>query len=201
MPTIQNILDEELLRLNGRKDAIDNAEEERKRMIQLTMSATERQQAYNNIYIVIVITLAIFVGVKLIYQFELVPDFILDIVSAFVISAGLIYCIILYSDIIRRTKMHFDQIDLGSPIVKSQIQIDKENADLIKAGDLATIATKANEGKCVGEACCSTTSWDSGNSRCGFTTIQLNAEAFPKQLSTDITPYSPSKFINYEKYV
>ena len=88
--------------------------------------------------------------------------------------------------------MHFDQIDLGSPIVKSQIQIDKENEDLIKAGDLATIAAKANEGKCVGEACCSTTKWDSVNSRCGFTTIQL---------STDITPYSPSKFINYEKYV
>ena len=192
MPTIQNILDAEVSRLNGRKDAIDNAEEERKRIIKLTMSATERQQAYNNIYIVIVITLAIFVGVKLIYQFELVPDFILDILSALVISAGLIYCIILYSDIIRRTKMDFSQIDLGSPIVKSQIEIDKENADLIKSGSLAAIATKANEGKCVGEACCSTTNWDSENSRCGFTTIQL---------STGITPYSPSKFINYEKYV
>lgn len=190
--TIKNILDDEVSRLNGRKDAIDNAEEERKRMIQLTMSATERQQAYNNIYIVIVITLAVFVGIKLIYQFEVVPDFILDILSALVISAGLIYCIILYSDIMRRTKMDFSQIDLGSPIVKSQTEIDKENTDLIKSGSLAAIAAKANEGKCVGEACCSTTSWDSGNSRCGFTTIQL---------STDITPYSPSKFINYEKYV
>ena len=190
--TIKNILDDEVSRLNGRKDAIDNAEEERKRMIQLTMSATERQQAYNNIYIVIVITLAVFVGIKLIYQFEVVPDFILDILSALVISAGLIYCIILYSDIIRRTKMDFSQIDLGSPIVKSQTQIDKENADLIKSGSLAAIAAKANEGKCVGEACCSTTNWDSENSRCGFTTIQL---------STDITPYSQDKFINYEKYV
>jgi len=192
MPTIQNILDEEVSRLNGRKDAIDNAELERRRMLQLTMSATERQKAYNNIYIVIVITLVVFVGIKLIYQFELVPDFILDIISAFIISGGLIYCIILYSDITSRSKMDFSQFDLGRPAVKSKTQQDKDMAALINSGNLGQLSTDANEGKCVGEACCSTTSWDSGNSRCGFTTIQL---------STDITPYSQDKFINYETYV
>lgn len=151
MPTIANLLDSEVDRLNDRKTAIDNAEEERKRVINLTTSAVERQKAYNNLYIVLVIMLVVVVFIKLLYQFELVPNTLLDVIITFVIAGGLIYSIMLYDDIEKRSKFDFSQINLGKIPVKSQDQIDKD----FKSGNLGAIASNNQQGKCNGAGCCS----------------------------------------------
>lgn len=151
MPTIANLLDSEVARLNDRKTAIDNAEEERKRVISLTTSAVERQKAYNNLYIVLVIILVVVVFIKQLYQFELVPNTLLDVIITFVIAGGLIYSIMLYDDIEKRSKFDFSQINLGKIPVKSQDQIDKD----FKSGNLGAIASNNQQGKCNGAGCCS----------------------------------------------
>jgi hypothetical protein len=150
MTTIVQLLDSEVDRLNDRKTAIDNAEEERKRVISLTTSAVERQKAYNNLYIVLVIMLVVVVFIKLLYQFELVPNTLLDVIITFVIAGGLIYSIMLYDDIERRSKFDFSQINLGKIPVKSQDQIDKD----FKSGNLGAIASNNQQGKCNGASCC-----------------------------------------------
>lgn len=150
MPTIANLLNSEVARLNDRKTAIDNAEEERKRVISLTTSAIERQKAYNNLYIVLVIVLVVVVFIKLLYQFELVPNTLLDIIITFVIAGGLIYSIMLYDDIEKRSKFDFSQINLGKIPVKSQDQIDKD----FNSGNLGAIASNNQQGKCNGASCC-----------------------------------------------
>jgi hypothetical protein len=150
MTTIVQLLDSEVARLNDRKTAIDNAEEERKRVISLTTSAVERQKAYNNLYIVLVIMLVIVVFIKLLYQFELVPNTLLDVIITFVIAGGLIYSIMLYDDIEKRSKFDFSQINLGKIPVKSQDQIDKD----FKSGNLGAIASNNQQGKCNGAGCC-----------------------------------------------
>lgn len=147
MPTIVDVLNDEVTRINDRKTAIDNAEEERKRIIALTSSATERQRAYNTIYAVIVAMLLGVVIIKMLYRFEFVPDFVLDILIAAVVSAGLIYSLLLYSDIIRRNNMDFSQIDFGDAPAKSQAQLDQELKDKIASGNLGGIASE-NDGKC-----------------------------------------------------
>lgn len=152
MPTIVQLLDSEVDRLNDRKTAIDNAEEERKRVINLTTSAVERQKAYNNLYIVLVIMLVVVVIIKQLYQFELVPNTLLDVIITFVIAGGLIYSIMLYDDIERRSKFDFSQINLGKIPVKSQDQIDKD----FKSGNLGAIASNNQQGKCNGAGCCTT---------------------------------------------
>lgn len=153
MPTsIANLLDSEVDRLNDRKTAIDNAEEERKRVINLTTSAVERQKAYNNLYIVLVIMLVVVVIIKQLYQFELVPNTLLDVIITFVIAGGLIYSIMLYDDIEKRSKFDFSQINLGKIPVKSQDQIDKD----FKSGNLGAIASNNQQGKCNGAGCCTT---------------------------------------------
>lgn len=147
MPTIVDVLNTEVERINERKTAIDNAEEERTRIIALTSSATERQRAYNTIYAVIVAMLLGVVIIKMLYRFEFVPDFVLDILIAAVVSAGLIYSLLLYSDIMRRSNMDFSQIDFGDAPAKSQAQLDQELKDKIASGNLGGIASE-NDGKC-----------------------------------------------------
>ena len=147
MPTIVEVLNTEVTRVNDRKTAIDNAEEERNHIIALTSSATERQRAYNTIYAVIVAMLLGVVIIKMLYRFEFVPDFVLDILIAAVVSAGLIYSLLLYSDIIRRSNMDFSQIDFGGVSAKSQAQLDQELKDKIASGNLGGIASE-NDGKC-----------------------------------------------------
>ena len=137
--SIANLLDSEVTRLNDRKDAIDGAEYERTRIISLTNSAIARQKAYNNIYLVLVIMLIVVVGIKLLYQFELVPSTLLDILITVIISGGLIYSLMMYSDIMRRNNMNFNEIDLGKLPVKTE---DQKNADFA-SGNLAAIVADA----------------------------------------------------------
>lgn len=176
--TIADVLNEEANRLNDRKVAIDEAEEERKRVLSFNTSATERQKAYNNIYLVIVVMLFVVVIIKMIYQFGLVPDAILDTLIAFVISAGLIYCLILYSDIIKRSNMDFSRLDLGTIPVKTETQKDSE----IAAGNLSAVQGQSADGKCIGAACC--------------TGDQTYNEVFsicvPNTVSRGIVPTSPT---------
>jgi hypothetical protein len=149
--TIAEILDVEVDRLNNRKIAIDNAEEERKRIVRFNKSGTERKQAYNNLYLVIVIVLFILVCIKLLYQFDFIPDTLLDILMVAVVSGGLIYCMMLYADILNRSNMDFSQIEFEKVAPKTQSQKDKEELDRIKSGDLINTSST---GKCVGPACC-----------------------------------------------
>ena len=155
MPTtIAEILNVEVDRLNNRKFAIDNAEEERKRIVHFNKSGIERKQAYNNLYLIIVITLVVLLGIKLLYQVEFIPGAILDILMVVVASAGLIYCLWIYTDIISRSNMDFSQIEFDREAPKSQEQKDKEELDRVKSGDLLAIGAAGNAGKCVGQACC-----------------------------------------------
>ena len=154
MATITDILNTETKRLTDKQTAIDNAEAERKRIIALSTSGVERQRAMNIIYIVFAAMLLVIVLIKLLYRFEIVPDSILDLLIAITIAAGIIYCSILYADILRRTDIDFSQIDLKEPAPKTAEQLQKEKDDRIKSGDLSAIQSASQSGKCIGETCC-----------------------------------------------
>jgi len=159
MPTtIASILNDETVRLNNRKTAIDNAEEERKRTIRFTTSETQRRQAYNNLYLVIALILFIILIIKMLYRYDIVPDTILDILMVIVISVGIIYCLLMYSDILNRSNMDFSQIEFEKASPKSKEQQDKEEIDRVKSGDLFANQAAENAGKCIGQACCPTDS-------------------------------------------
>lgn len=149
--TIASLLNSEANRLNERKAAIDEAEEERKRVLFLNTNAVDRQKAFNNIYLVIVVMLFVVAIIKMIYQIGIVPEAILDVLTALIISAGLIYSVMLYDDIMRRSNMDFNRLDLGKMSVKSQAQMDREYT----SGNLGAIQNASTSGQCSGAACCS----------------------------------------------
>ncbi len=152
--TITDILNTETKRLTDKRTAIDNAEAERKRIIALSTSSVERQRAMNIIYIVFAAMLLVIVLIKLLYRFEIVPDTILDLLIAITIAAGIIYCSILYADILRRSDMDFSQIDLTEPAPKTAEQLQKENDNRIQSGDLSAIQSGIQSDRCVGGNCC-----------------------------------------------
>jgi len=149
--TIASLLNSEANRLNERKAAIDEAEEERKRVLFLNTNAVDRQKAFNNIYLVIVVMLFVVAIIKMIYQIGIVPEAILDVLTALIISAGLIYSVMLYDDIMRRSNMDFNRLDLGKMSVKSQAQMDREYT----SGNLGAIQNASTSGQCSWAACCS----------------------------------------------
>jgi len=154
---VNDILQRENRRLTVRKDAIDKAYEGQKRMVSLTDSITAKNQAYNYILFVLVLTLFAFVGIKFLYSFEQIPSALLDILSIVIISLGLIYCVYLYMDIQRRYNMNFNQITLAEPIKKTPAEMQKDMENNIKSGNLYGLAKNTNTASgCRGSACCPT---------------------------------------------
>ena len=154
---VNDILQRENRRLSVRKDAVDKAYEGQKRMVSLTDSITAKNQAYNYILFVLVLTLFLFVGIKFLYSFEQIPSALLDILSIVIISLGFIYCIYLYMDIQRRYNMDFKQITLAEPVKKTPDEIQKDMENNIKSGNLYGLAKNTNTASgCRGSACCPT---------------------------------------------
>ena len=148
---VKTILDRENARLTNRKIAIDSAYDGQKRMITLTNSITAKNQAYNFMLFIMVLTLFGFLLIKMLYSVEAIPSFLLDILSVAVISIGIIYCFYLYIDIKRRSNMDFNKVSLAEPDKKTPDQIAKEQQANVKTGNLLKIA---NVGICQGSACC-----------------------------------------------
>lgn len=150
---VQNILEREKGRLEAKKSTIDAAYQGQKRMVDLTNSATKKTQAYNLILVVAVITFLVVLGIKQIYDNGIIPNTVLDIMNIAILSAGMIYCIVLYMDASRRSNMDFDQIALDSPPQKSQAEIDADRANRLASGELSSATSSANAG-CAGAECC-----------------------------------------------
>ena len=152
---VKAILDRENNRLVTRKVAIDSAYDGQKRMVNLTDSITAKNKAYNYILFILVLTLVLFVLIKMLYSIEGIPQTSLDILSVVVISLGLVYCVYLYIDIKRRYNMDFNQITLAEPVKKTPAEIQKDQEKNAKAGDLYKLAKSANAASgCQGSACC-----------------------------------------------
>ena len=148
---VKTILNRENARLTNRKIAIDAAYDGQKRMINLTNSITAKNQAYNYMLLIVVLTLFGFLLIKMLYSVEAIPSFLLDILSVAVISIGIIYCFYLFIDIKRRSNMDFNQVSLAEPANKTPHQITKEQQANVKSGNLLKINNVDN---CQGSTCC-----------------------------------------------
>ncbi len=141
---VKRILDREEQRLKDRKQALDSADENQKRLVDLTSNATLRTKAMNNIYLVVVIALLLFIGVKLIAGF--IPDILADLLVILIISGTIILVVYMYYNLMRRNNMDYNQIDLGDPahMDGSKASNKSESKNLLDA----------RLGGCVGQGCC-----------------------------------------------
>jgi hypothetical protein len=223
---VNRILDREKNRLDEKKKIIDNAEMSQKRLIDLTTNATLRNKAINKIYVVITISLFIYLGIRLLSIF--IPQIIADMLVILLVSVTIITVIKMYSDYNSRNNMDYNMINLGEPGQRpdSASSSSSESANLLES----------RFNGCVKEACCpkgstfndkysicvpdfppndgkttinykyfiSSKSWEDPGSNCdySFTELACKKDAFTTIgiTSNKAKPNSPDEFVNYNLY-
>jgi hypothetical protein len=140
---VKDILDREEQRLKDRQQAIDSADQQQKRMVELTGNAILRNKAINQMYIVVVIALLLFVGVKLVAGF--IPEVVADLLVIIIVSGAIVIVAYMYYDYTRRNNMNYHEINLGDPAeMVKRVPTDSSNRNLL---DLRLNG-------CVGQGCC-----------------------------------------------
>jgi hypothetical protein len=214
---MMNIVDTEKQRLLLKKEQIDTSFEGKRRGILLNDSYRQRFEQYTKIIIIVVFTLAIFIGVLIIGRnFPIIPSFVIDLISIilFIVCFFSVYFSLV--DIYKRDKLNYNELDLQGPNILTPAEIEKKSKEAGKSGNL--IGT-INIGSCVGQACCSDgAKWDSSNNYCISESVYLNrygsvdtlvtpAQSDSEQFSTlsvllnnnFIQPNSPNEYTGYSK--
>ncbi len=98
---VNAVLDREKTRLLERKQAIDSAGVGQQRLIDLTRNATQRSRAINNIYIVGVVGLLLYLAVRFLSGF--LPEMIVDVLMILIVSVTILMMLKMYADLQRQT--------------------------------------------------------------------------------------------------
>ena len=139
------VLTREEERLRDRKQAIDAAGDEQKRLVDLTRNATQRTRAINNMYIVAVVGLFIYLGIR--FVTGILPEIVTDVLNVLVVSITILTILKMYADYTRRNNMDFDMINLGEP---SEMVGNKSGSGSAGSG---LIGSRIGGG-CEKDACC-----------------------------------------------
>ncbi len=148
---VNAVLEREKTRLLERKQAIDVAGVGQQRLIDLTRNATQRSRAINNIYIVGVVGLLLYLAVR--FASDLLPEMIVDILMILIVSITLLMMLKLYADLQRRNNMDFDSISLGEPS-KMVGKTTSGSGSSSSSSDGAGLIESRIGGGCVKDACC-----------------------------------------------
>ena len=146
---VQAVLDREEARLQERKQAIDSASVGQQRLVDLTRNATQRSRAINNIYIVGVVGLFIYLAIRLVSG--LLPEMVTDVLTILVVSISILMMLKMYADLQRRNNMDFDTISLGEP---SKMVGGSGSSASGSAGAGAGLIESRIGGGCEKDACC-----------------------------------------------
>jgi len=162
---VNGILETENDRLNSKKTNIDNAISGQRRILQLNDSYRKRYAAYTRLILAIVFTLVVLFLVNLLKKrFSIIPDSVVMLLYIIIVSAYIIYAILLVTDINRRDRTNFDELDLNGPSVIDPAAIKKQAEKAAKSGDLLG---SININGCIGSYCCGpTTKYSAKYSRC-----------------------------------
>ena len=147
---VQAVLDREAARLQERKQAIDLASVGQQRLVDLTRNATQRSRAINNIYIVGVVGLFIYLAIRLVSG--VLPEMVTDILTILVVSISILMMLKMYADLQRRNNMDFDMISLGEP--SKMVGGSGSASGSGSAGAGAGLIESRIGGGCEKDACC-----------------------------------------------
>lgn len=189
-----NIINSEMDRIQTQQSILDNAQKGQQRILNLNDSYRKRYSQYLKMIVAIVIILVIVWVLQVLdTRFEgIIPSYLFDLLTVIIVSIGVIYCYLVYSDIGRHNPLNYDELNLATP---------KNAAPPQTAGNAAPNSNESTNGGdltasdgCSGQFCCGTgTKWDPVTKNCkqqiGFTTLS--------QMSSPIQPMSPFEYSSY----
>jgi len=155
------ILQNEYARLQQKQQGIKSAITGQHRVIELNNSYQKRYTAYTNIIIAVVATLVIYIILN--YLDNNVPFFpkpVLYLLMIILLSASIIYIFWVYTDILRRDNINFDEINLPRPLTDA-------SGNAVATVMTNNITNPLGYYGCIGQACCAPgTTWDEGKGGC-----------------------------------
>jgi hypothetical protein len=181
-----NIVDTEQKRLKDKKDSIDNAVENQKRVIYFNDNSRKVYSAYLNILITLAIILGAIFIIKILYSrfSTYIPEFVFNFTMVAIISLGLIIIYNLYIGIRSRDNYNFDELKLTAP----QFAPSSTSPGGFEFGTLVG---------CIGSQCCTPatddtpgTKWNPSIGKCEFSS-SLN-DPTPSSSACPTVPIKPS---------
>ena len=149
-------------------------------MIDLTNSATLKKQAINHMYVVVVVALLIYLGIKMLST--ILPEIVADILTIILMSITIIILIKKYSDLSKRNNMDYNTIDFSVPV------------DVYGNSVASSVSTPTNLldfrlNGCIKESCCSEgTTFNNKSSICVPNLPPFNASP-------------PSEYANFKYFI
>jgi len=200
---VQNILNNETVRLNNKKAAIDNAMKAQGRIIFFNDNSRKWYAAYLRIILAIVLILAIIFGLKLINDnfSNFIPLWILQLAFVFAFSIGVIYIFLVYAAAARHSRYNYDELKMAAP---DTTPLDDAAAAAKKAAD---DAAKLLGQSCVDDSCCDVgTYWNPAVGKClPGAAPPASAAGGPAVLQAfttldNISPQEASEYNEYSAY-
>ena len=192
---VDSIVNNEMNRLNNKKQTIDSALSTQQRMMQMNDSYTKRQKEYTKMLVVVVVGIVVMIFMS--YISVAFPEWsaLATIVDILIIVSVFIFCFWTYYYLISRDTIYYDQLNI------QQIPFPATNngATGLVASSSHAMNAMDSSGTCVGPSCCSiadNTIWDSSHNVCV-------KESFAGKYTTvkkETLPYGPSEIGDYSPY-
>lgn len=182
---MRDIVNQEKERLEEKQKNVETAKTSQNRLISLNDNYSKKYSQYIKMIYVIVIGLAI-IGVLI---FLKVPSGITTIISIFVGSIMILYCLFIYYNIILRDNIYFDELNLSpAKAVITRTGGGANVNNIINNNDSSNNdAVAANS--CTGSECCSVgTIWDASSQMC--TTISPVVDSFTTLFESNVSNVS-----------
>jgi hypothetical protein len=160
---VSDIVNAEAARLDTKRQQINNKTYMAKRMAELNDNYKNRQSYINNIFVIVVIGLLIFIAlIKMRNWMPFIPGGIFDLLITILFAVVIIVVIMKVYAMNKRDNLNFDELKL--PPMPQDNKFEERRAN-IKSGNLLGI----NPGEmCVGQDCCveGSTTWNDAFQKC-----------------------------------
>lgn len=169
MTTVASFYGDELKRLQEKQQNATSILSSNQRIALLNDSYRKRYAKYVEILIVLVLTFVIYLGVSSLQTaFPAIPQIFVDVITAILIAAVLIYLSFTFYELYSRSVLNYDELDL--PAYDASGGIDANS--IAKSGQI--LPTPLGD-TCVGADCCTAEqTWNQANNKCGFTTLEFS---------------------------
>lgn len=183
-----NVIDFEKSRLEQKQQNIDVAYIGKQRANDLNESYRLRYKQYIKMSLVIITTLVLFILVSFMSSlFPFIPSSIFDVLSVLIICSGLIIFFYLYTDLMNRNNVYYNELNLPPPIVGNTVVNNKDYDNI-----LLDINYYIRNGMrvCIDKDCCAEgTTWDAEKGTC---VVSSECPSTKTNTNTNAIPYSTS---------
>ena len=147
------IINAETERLNQKKQGIDAAYANQQRMVSLNQSYSMRMRSWS--YLIAIISVAIVLSIVLGYSRNIIPDFVVDILTIILLAGAIIWAYLIYVDIQKRDQNDYNLLSMqSSSLMDPNNIISNGNTPETSGNTTSDVSSLLFGTTCIGSQCC-----------------------------------------------